>query len=154
MTEIRPAAAADVDAVADLELRVFGAAAWSHDSVSGEFEGLGRTRFIVVATEETEQGPALVGYASMMYVAGLADVQRIAVDLEHRRKGLGSRLLDIVLDAAVSHRCHKVLLEVAADNAPALRLYARRGFAEIGRRRRYYAGQVDAVVMELQPDTA
>ena len=41
-----------------------------------------------------------------------------------------------------------VLLEVRADNAAAQRLYERRGFTEIGRRRGYYQPSgADAVVM-------
>jgi ribosomal-protein-alanine N-acetyltransferase len=41
-------------------------------------------------------------------------------------------------------------LEVAVDNAAALRLYRRAGFAEAGRRRGYYerpGGRVDALVL-------
>jgi ribosomal-protein-alanine N-acetyltransferase len=42
-----------------------------------------------------------------------------------------------------------VLLEVRADNGPALAFYARTGFAEIHRRRRYYRDGTDAIVLEL-----
>ena len=40
-----------------------------------------------------------------------------------------------------------MFLEVAAGNAPALALYAREGFAEVGRRRRYYSDGTDALVL-------
>ena len=43
------------------------------------------------------------------------------------------------------------LLEVAATNDAALRLYAAEGFTEIDRRRRYYRDGADAVVMRLAP---
>ncbi len=43
----------------------------------------------------------------------------------------------------------RVLLEVRADNGPALAFYARAGFAEIDRRRRYYRDGTDAIVLEL-----
>ncbi len=42
-----------------------------------------------------------------------------------------------------------MFLEVATDNAPALALYTAAGFVEVGRRRRYYAGGSDALVMRL-----
>jgi ribosomal-protein-alanine N-acetyltransferase len=44
-----------------------------------------------------------------------------------------------------------VLLEVRADNEVAQGLYRRRGFAEVGRRRRYYQPSgTDAVVMKRE----
>jgi ribosomal-protein-alanine N-acetyltransferase len=46
------------------------------------------------------------------------------------------------------------MLEVADTNEPALGFYAASGFAEIARRRNYYGGSVDAVVMELAPITS
>lgn len=151
MITIRPATGDDMEAVAQLELDVFGFTAWSWDSVEVEFEAVGQSRYIVVAEDDDR----LVGYASLMYVAGLADLQRIAVRERHRRQGLASDLLWSVLDATVHHGCHKILLEVAADNEPALAFYTAHGFHEISKRKRYYAGMVDAVVMEKNmPDPA
>ena len=41
-----------------------------------------------------------------------------------------------------------VILEVRADNEPAIRLYRRHGYAVIQTRRRYYQpGDIDALVM-------
>jgi ribosomal-protein-alanine N-acetyltransferase len=40
-----------------------------------------------------------------------------------------------------------MFLEVAADNAAARSLYAAAEFVEVGRRRRYYAGGADALVL-------
>ena len=42
-------------------------------------------------------------------------------------------------------------LEVRADNGGALALYARLGFDEVGRRRRYYPDGGDAVLMTRPP---
>ena len=45
---------------------------------------------------------------------------------------------------------HDVFLEVRADNPVAQALYASEGFAEVGRRPRYYQpDDVDAIVMQL-----
>jgi ribosomal-protein-alanine N-acetyltransferase len=41
----------------------------------------------------------------------------------------------------------KIFLEVAADNAAAIALYERAGFARIAVRPKYYNGAADAVVM-------
>ena len=43
-----------------------------------------------------------------------------------------------------------MFLEVATGNAAALALYARAGFVEVGRRRRYYADLADALVLRAR----
>ena len=60
----------------------------------------------------------------------------------------GEMLRRLLVEAA-GRGCREVLLEVAADNQAALALYTDFGFAEISRRLRYYAEDVDAVVMAL-----
>jgi ribosomal-protein-alanine N-acetyltransferase len=42
-----------------------------------------------------------------------------------------------------------MFLEVATGNSPALELYRRIGFVEVGRRRRYYADSSDALVLRM-----
>ena len=65
-------------------------------------------------------------------------------------RGIGSMLLDALLTEA-DRRSPVVLLEVRADNQVAQGLYQRRGFTEIGRRRRYYQPSgTDAVVMKRE----
>ena len=69
---------------------------------------------------------------------------------EARRQGIGRALLDTLLAAAHRRRLGSVVLEVAADNAAARRLYAARGFIQAGRRPRYYrrpGGTVDGLIM-------
>ena len=75
----------------------------------------------------------------------------IAVAPEARRNGEGRALLDGFLRTARARGAGTAFLEVAADNAAALALYRRSGFAEAGRRRGYYHSPgnppVDALVM-------
>jgi ribosomal-protein-alanine N-acetyltransferase len=56
------------------------------------------------------------------------------------------------LAAARARGAAAMFLEVAAGNTPALALYAREGFAEVGRRRRYYADGADALVLRRDLD--
>ncbi|MBA2444507.1 MAG: GNAT family N-acetyltransferase [Nocardioidaceae bacterium] len=145
LVTIRPAAANDFDVVVVLELEIFGRAAWSPQIVDAEFAALGSSRFIAVA----EAGGRLVGYGVVSYVDEVADIQRLAVRTTHRGRGVATGLLDRLLAEAVRLGCECALLEVAADNRAALRVYGARGFAEIAQRSRYYPGDVDALVMEL-----
>lgn len=74
----------------------------------------------------------------------------IATDPSFRGRGLGAAILG-ALEAEAQTRQHtRWILEVATDNAPALALYRRRGFEEIGRRKGYYprlGERCDALVL-------
>jgi ribosomal protein S18 acetylase RimI-like enzyme len=76
---------------------------------------------------------------------------------QHRRQGIGGRLLDEGLRWARASRLHKVDLGVWPHNAPAIALYRSRGFTIEGRLRRHYRranGELwDMVAMGLVLDT-
>lgn len=95
----------------------------------------------------TEPGGVLLGRA----VAGEAELLTLAVAPEARRKGIAARLLAGFLAEATARQAESAFLEVAADNAAAIALYGRGGFATAGRRRAYYARPdgpaLDALVM-------
>ena len=148
MTSIHPATVDDLDAIAALEARTFGLDAWSPRSVEAEFDAIGQTREIVVARTDGR----VSGYAILMYAGDTAEITRLAVEGDLRRRGVGTALLQELLDRAARHRLSQLLLEVAAENTPALALYAVSGFAEIDRRRGYYADGSDAVVMRRAVD--
>jgi ribosomal-protein-alanine N-acetyltransferase len=140
---------ADLDRIVAMEAVVFAEDAWSPRSIEAEFAQLGQSREILAATHDAD----IVGYTVLMYVGGAGDLPRIAVDPEFRRQGVASRLLDAALERTRELDLDHVLLEVAADNEPALMLYASKGFVEIDRRPRYYGGDRDAIVMRLAVGT-
>lgn len=84
-------------------------------------------------------------------VAGEAELLTLAVAPEARREGLGARLVAGFLAQSAARGATSAFLEVAADNAPAIALYDRAGFARAGLRRGYYAtaggARIDALVM-------
>lgn len=91
------------------------------------------------------------GFLLGRIIAGEAEVLTLAVDPAMRRQGMGARLLRGFLAAAQHRGAATAFLEVAADNTAARALYRRHGFAEVGRRRAYYADSpgapVDALVL-------
>jgi ribosomal-protein-alanine N-acetyltransferase len=98
-----------------------------------------------------KQGDRLLGYGWLSAAAGEAHVLNITVDPDLRNQGHGWRILRRLMDLARWHRVEAVFLEVRISNAPALTLYRRYGFEEVGRRRGYYpsdgGGREDALVM-------
>jgi [ribosomal protein S18]-alanine N-acetyltransferase len=79
-----------------------------------------------------------------------AEILTFGVVPEARRRGHGGSLLREAIGAARAKGAGAMFLEVAAGNAPALALYAREGFAEVGRRRRYYSDGADALVLKRE----
>lgn len=138
---IRPATADDLDAVVALEQACFGAEAWSAGLVAGELAS--SSRVVLVHDEDGVQA-----YGTIGVVADVADLHRIATHPRHQGRGVGRGLLDALLAAAREQRAARMLLEVAAPNEPARRLYERAGFTAIATRRRYYPSGADALVME------
>ena len=142
---VRPATADDVAAVAALELTSFPEDAWPAgylaDAVAGLLHGTG----ILVA----ELDGVLIGHAVTSVVYEIAELQRIAVAPEHRRRGIAGLLLAAVREQAAAQGAPALLLEVRETNAGALAFYERAGFVEIDRRPRYYRNGDTAIVLSL-----
>ena len=93
----------------------------------------------------------LAGYLLATIILGEAEILSIAVSAGHQKCGRGAGLLAHFLAHIAAQDVKSVLLEVAADNLPALTLYHRHGFVEYGRRLSYYkrAGDnCDAIMMK------
>ena len=140
---IGAATPADAEAIAALEAECQGPDAWSRwlvqDGVAGN---LPTVRYLVARQEGR-----VVGYAVAAFAGDIAELQRIGVAGDARRSGIASALLQQVVADAPGTGADRLLLEVRADNAPALAFYAAHGFVEIDRRARYYRDGAAAVVM-------
>jgi ribosomal-protein-alanine N-acetyltransferase len=140
----------DIPAVHAIETRSFPDTAWTVETLWAELAGVPDTRRYWVADLDGQ----IVGYAGLMVVAPDADVQTIAVSDDHRSSGIGSALLATVIAEATHRHCSQVILEVAADNVEACRLYERHGFMTIARRSSYYGAGRDALVMRVRLGTS
>ena len=92
------------------------------------------------------------GFILARDLGGEAEILTLGVLPEMRRLGVGRALLDAVVAQAGRRRAASVVLEVAADNEAARRLYASVGFIRVGTRPRYYRrdhATVDALILRL-----
>lgn len=142
-TLVRAATEVDAEAVSALEARCLGADAWSAALVAEGVRGALPTVTYLVA----ERDGVVTGHAVISAAGEIAELQRIAVDEQHRRTGVGTALMTAVVEAAGTTEADRLLLEVRTDNEEALAFYADHGFAEIDRRARYYADGATAVVL-------
>lgn len=103
----------------------------------------------IVAIAAVERGGA-TGFVLGQAAADQAEILTLAVEPARQRQGIGGALLQTLEGEAAKRGARSLYLDVAEDNAAALALYRGAGFAEISRRRGYYAGPSgprDAIVM-------
>ena len=140
----------DIPALTALEPALFADDAWSEQTWWAELAGRPRRSYVVA-----EQGGVVVGYAGVDRHGEVADVMTIAVAPAAQGQGLGSLLMDWLIDAARYGGAEHLMLEVRADNTAAQQLYSKMGFAMLTVRRRYsQPGDVDAHIMRLHLETS
>ncbi|MBI5243530.1 MAG: ribosomal protein S18-alanine N-acetyltransferase [Elusimicrobia bacterium] len=142
---IRPACAADLDAVLEIEAAWPTTPHWPRRQFEAELSELGLKRSVFLVAEDDL---AVAGYAAAWLVQDEVQILSIAVHGGMARRGVGRLLLDAVLEAAKAAGCRRATLDVSERNAPARGLYESSGFAAVGRRPGYYDDGSDALLMD------
>lgn len=139
---IRPMTVGDVPHVVAIEERAF-TTPWRFDTFRSL---LARDEVELTVVELPEEG--VVAYAVLWCTGDHGELANIAVRDDARGRGLGSALLNRVLDVARQRGVESLFLEVRVSNERAAGMYRRRGFSEIGRRKGYYdRPKEDALVL-------
>ena len=142
----------DLDAVMEIMEAAFGnqfGEAWTRSQCAGILPMAGV--FLMLA-DDGATGSA-VGFSLFRSVANESELLLLAVAPDHRRRGVGRRLLQDFLGHARTDGIRRVHLEVR-DGNPAIHMYRHAGFEPVGRRRNYYRGrdgnQFDALTFALE----
>lgn len=142
----------EVDMLAELHADGF-ARGWSADDIAALIAG--GNVFALSARRESLLGiRKLVGFVMVRIAADEAEILTIAVSRERRGNGFGRMLMEEALRRLYREHVAACFLEVNRDNVPAIGLYRRLGFEEVGARKGYYDGVAGAgsaaLVMRLQ----
>lgn len=86
------------------------------------------------------RGEEVVGFALARIVLNEAELLLLAVRQDGQGQGIGRMLLDRFILVAANRGADRLHLEVR-DGNPAMKLYAKSGFCEVGRRKSYYTGR-------------
>ena len=118
---------------------------WSIHSIASELEN--KLSLWVVAMD----GDRLAGYVGSQSVMGWADMMNLAVAPDYRKKGIGEQLVKELIRRLKMQQVTCLTLEVRASNAPAIRLYDKLGFVEVGSRPGYYHNpKEDALILRKE----
>jgi ribosomal-protein-alanine N-acetyltransferase len=135
---------AHVAQIAQLEKRCFSDP-WSENSIRSELTG--RLSLWVVALD----GDTVAGYIGSQSVLGESDMMNVAVAPEYRRRGIAHALILELIRRLSQQGNRSLMLEVRASNTPAITLYHKLGFAQVGRRPNYYRNpKEDALILRKE----
>jgi ribosomal-protein-alanine N-acetyltransferase len=149
MTLIRELSSSDLSAIERIERRSY-ATPWSRSMFASE---LAKPTSICVGAVAGEG--LLVGYLIISRYVDAWHVMNIAVDPEHRGRGVARALFDELFERTADDPLRGYTLEVRVSNDEAIRLYDRLGFRSRGVRRGYYTdNREDALVMWKDPPAA
>ena len=136
--------AAHVAQIARLEKICFSDP-WSERSIASELDN--KLAFWLVATE----GETVAGYIGSQTVMDETDMMNVAVHPDFRRQGIAEALVNGLVKQLKDMGSHCLTLEVRASNVPAISLYEKLGFSEIGRRKNYYRNpREDALILRKE----
>lgn len=147
---LRPALETDLNEVVLIERACF-ADPWTEESFRRLLAGQSAIFQVLVVPPDD----SIAGYVIAYAVEEDAELLNVAVEPNHRGRGLAGQMVDALLIELGRRGVRTAFLEVRESNRAARALYGSRGFTEIGRRTNYYRRPVeDALVMRRTLEVA
>lgn len=142
--EIRQMKKEDILQLAELEKLCFSDP-WSVSAFEYELKNL-LSLWLVAADGET-----VAGYVGSQTVMDESDMMNIAVAPAYRRQGIAEQLIASLIEGLQQRQSHCLTLEVRVSNEPAISLYHKLGFLQVGRRPGYYRNpREDALILRKE----
>lgn len=133
----------DLDQVMEIEAEAYGEHHWSKDSFCNELEN-NLSRYYSAVDEDNN----LLGYLGAWFIFEEAHVTTVAVRNQCKKQGIANALMLNLINACYENMIKYVTLEVRVSNLPALGLYSKWGFKDVGVRKGYYQdNNEDALIM-------
>ncbi|MCR5194485.1 MAG: ribosomal protein S18-alanine N-acetyltransferase [Alphaproteobacteria bacterium] len=88
------------------------------------------------------------GFIVWRTVLDETEIITVGVHPDARGTGIAIAMIGIMENEIKKIGATKIFLEVSHTNTPAIKLYEKCGFAQIGKRKQYYSDGSDAILME------
>jgi ribosomal protein S18 acetylase RimI-like enzyme len=140
---VRTGSTADLEDLLRLEKSGFAQDQFSRKQINYLLNRANATTYII------QEGGQTRGAAIMLWrrESPIGRLYSITIDPIHQGRGLAKKLLQACEDGALAHGCNRVMLEVRADNRPAIALYERFGYQITDTLRGYYSGGINGLKM-------
>ncbi len=114
---------------------------WTPSILKSEL--LTENKIYLVAKKENE----ILGFAGVMITKPEMEIMNIVTKKSERGNGIGTFLLNKILEIAKNNNIETIFLEVNEQNKIAKKMYKNAGFTECGIRPNYYHGTENACLM-------
>lgn len=118
---------------------------WTESVLKKELENPAST-YIVAIDEQNN----VVGYAGIWQPIDEAHITNIVTKKDKRKNKIGTRMLEELIKISKNRKLKNITLEVNVNNIPAINLYKKYKFEEVGIRKKYYNNTEDAIIMTYE----
>lgn len=144
MITIHPLSKVHISQLAEIEQLCFSDP-WSSNAF--EYELTNPLSVWLVALD----GELVVGYVGSQTVLDESDIMNVATRPEYRRNGISTHLITALISVLKEKKVRSLSLEVRKSNEPAILLYTKLGFLQVGLRPNYYRHpKEDAIIMRKE----
>ena len=116
---------------------------WTYNILEQEFNNENTT--YIVAKDDN----LVVGFAGILVIMDEANIMNIVTKKDKRKLGIGSLLLEKLIEISKLKKLASITLEVNEKNIPAINLYKKYNFQQVGIRKKYYDNTDAAILMTL-----
>lgn len=118
---------------------------WNKEVLKSELDNPASS--YIVALDENKN---VVGYAGIWQPLEEAHITNIVTKKDKRQNKIGTKMIEKLIDMAKERKLNDITLEVNINNLPAINLYKKYQFKEVGLRKKYYNNIDDAIIMTLE----
>jgi ribosomal-protein-alanine N-acetyltransferase len=149
---IRRGKAADLDALWELENRVFATDRMSRRSLRRLLASPSAVAVVARSADRVRRDGAVAGVAVVLFRANsrVARLYSLAVAPNYTGRGIAMELLAAAEKIARSRKCRCLRLEVHEKNDSAIKVYRKAGYQEFGKYLHYYQDRGHALRFEKQ----
>ncbi|MGP5175609.1 ribosomal protein S18-alanine N-acetyltransferase [Psychrobacter immobilis] len=141
-----------LQAVADIEAIVQPQDAWGYQTLVESLKQDSMHLLIVYEQKNNSINNTVTGYCLYQVIFEQAEILRIGTHPDYQRQGIASQIFARLNTELRRDQVESLLLEVRADNTPAIALYEQQEFALIHKRKGYYQAPhqpaIDALIMQ------
>ena len=116
---------------------------WSSSTLKNELQNPNSQYFVALLNDD------IIGFGGIWKAVDDCHITDIVVRKDFRNHGIGSKILEKLIQVAKQTSLSSLTLEVNANNVPAQKLYKKYGFISLGVRKKYYNNVDDAIIMTL-----
>jgi ribosomal-protein-alanine N-acetyltransferase len=134
----------DLDEVLSIEASG-SLAPWSKKMFIEEMRNGSAFCFVIKKEDGSEQ--PMMGFICFRNLAEESELLKICVHPDHRKLGVGKKLMTFYIDFSRQRGIKTFYLEVYPSNHPAIHLYQLFSYQPSGMRKNFYQGKFDALLM-------